>query len=235
MNTSKIKRNITGGLLCFTLFFSGESIAQKSKTSSKSKTTTAAAPVTPSYPENSLHKLWLENAMWTRMYVVSTASDLQDKSSIMNRLRKNAEDIAKETKKVQPGVDEGRFKSLLDSNAIGVTGLIFSANLGQGTEAYTVKQGLMKQVDQMASFLNSSNPNAFPLAETKVLFQGYLNEIHNQVMARASKSWEADIGAFDRVNEHAVKIADGLIKGVPAMAAATPPPATTPAPAKKGK
>lgn len=232
MNTSQFKRNISGGLLCLALVFSGESIAQKSKTSSKSKTTTGATTATPAHPENSLQKLWLENAMWTRMYVVSTAGELQDKSSILGRLRKNAEEISKETKKVQPSIDEGRFKTLLDSNVIGVTGLIFSANLGQGTEAYNVKQGMMKHVDQIATFLNTSNPNAFPVAETKLLFQGYLNEIHNQVMARASKSWDADIGAFDRINEYAVKISDALVKGVSATSSA---PTQGPAPAKKGK
>lgn len=235
MTTKIVKQGFFGAILCFSLLFTGEGMAQKASTTQKSTTqksssqksrttkgktaTTTQAPVAS--PESPMRKLWLENAMWTRMYLVNFNGE--DKASILGRLRKNVNEIALESKKAQAGIDDKRYASLLDSTVIGMTSLIFNANLGQGTEAYHVKEDLMKQVDQVADFLNKANPNAFPLAETKVLFQGYLNETHNQIMSRASKSWDADIGAFDRVNEFAVKIADATTKGITVSTTQAPP------------
>jgi hypothetical protein len=235
MITRIIKKGFTTAVLCFSLIFSADCYAQKPSTKSntkarttKGKTQTPPPPPAPA-PESPMRKLWLENAMWTRMYLVNFGGE--DKAAILTRLRKNVNEIALESKKTQPGIDDKRFASLLDSAVIGVTSLIFQANLGQGTEAYQAKENLMKQTNQLADFLNKANPNAFPLAETKVLFQGYLNETHNQIMSRASKSWEADIGAFDRVNDFAVRIADATTKGI----MVNPPPPPPAAPASPGK
>ena len=187
----------------------------KSKTTSKDASTTAPAPVVPT-KESVMRKLWSDNIVWTRQYMISEMSASADKDAIFNRLRQNSKDMAKAMKEQYPGLDEATLASMLDSTVLTMTTLIFQTNIGSGSngggDAYTTKEALMKHLDRMAAFLNTTNPG-WSLPELKLMLQGYLNETHNEILARKNKIWDADIAAYDRLNNHVMKIADAFATG----------------------
>jgi len=186
-----------------------------------------------------MKKLWIDNVMYTRMYLMNEGADNPDKSSILNKLRMGQKEIAKIAKSFHPGLDESKFSYMLDSTVLGLTVIIFKTNVGLTNDVFRVKEGLMKYSFEIAKYLNTVNSDLFPVDETKTMFQTYINETHNEILARNNKAYEADMAAFDRAYSSAVRIADGLIKGVPKgniqAEAQTPPPAPEPAPSKKGK
>jgi hypothetical protein len=160
-----------------------------------------------------MRKLWNDHIVWTRQYMISEMSGAADKDAIFNRLRQNAQDMAKAMKEAQPGVDDKVMASILDSTVLMMTKLIFETNLGSDrTGAYETKEALMKHLDRMALYLNSANPG-WSLPELKLMLQGYLNETHNEILARKNQIWEADIAAYDRLNNHVMKLADAFATG----------------------
>lgn len=163
--------------------------------------------------EASMRKLWNDHIVWTRQYMISEMNNLPDKEAVLTRLRANARSISEEMSELHPSVDEQTMVSMLDSTVLFVTKLIFETNVGgTRTGAYETKEVLMKLMDRMALYLNSVN-EGWKLPEMKMLLQGYLNETHNEILARKNQIWDADIAAYDRLNNHVLKIADAFASG----------------------
>lgn len=196
---------------------SNDALAQQKKSTKKTdknaQTTEApAAPATPS-KESVMRKLWNDHIVWTRQYMISEMNDSPDKGAIYAKLRENQREIAKEMKAQHPAVDEATLASMLDSTVLTMTRLIFETNLGgESGDAYKTKEHLMQQLDRIAGYLNSVNPG-WKLPEMKLMMQSYLNETHNQMLARKNRIWDADIAAYDRLNNHVMKMADAFATG----------------------
>lgn len=202
--------------------FAQQKKSTKSKTTDKTTETTTAAPVTPS-KESVMRKLWSDHIVWTRQYMISEMSSSADKEAIFNRLRQNSIDIAKAMKEQYPAIDDKALTGLLDSTVMTMTTLIFQTNTGsEGIGAYETKEALMKHLDRLAIFLNAAHPG-WSLPELKIMLQGYLNETHNEILARKNKIWEADIAAYDRLNNHVMKLADAFATGTITLDGGQPP------------
>lgn len=229
MNTteSKVKSALTRSMMLIMIFaasllMSTETMAQQKKSGTTKKTddknateAQASAAFVPG-KESVMRKLWNDHIVWTRQYIISEMAATADKDAIFNRLRQNSQEIAKAMKAQYPGIDEATLGTLLDSTVITMTTLIFQTNIGSGasggSDAYTTKEILMKHLDRMAVFLNAANPG-WSLPELKLMLQGYLNETHNEILARKNKIWDADIAAYDRLNNHVMKLADAFASG----------------------
>jgi hypothetical protein len=227
MTTRSQKSTLAKAMMLLMIFtaslFSADCMAQQKKTTTKGKTTdknaktdaATMAPVTPS-KESEMRKLWSDQIVWTRQYMISEMSATADKDAIFGRLRQNTKEMAKAMKDLYPGIDEATLATMLDSTVITMTTLIFQTNIGSGnnggSDAYSTKEALMKHLDKMAVFLNTANPG-WSLPQLKLMLQGYLNETHNEIMARKNKIWDADIAAYDRLNNHVMKLADAFATG----------------------
>lgn len=215
---SGLKSTITKGMLMLILFVGlagTECFAQQKKgTGKQGKNTETEQPAGFTVgKEASMRKLWNDHIVWTRQYMISEMNGLADKEAIMTRLRANARSISEELHELHPAVDEQAMVSILDSTVLFVTKLIFETNVGSTrTGAYETKEVLMKLMDRMAVYLNSVN-EGWKLPEMKMLLQGYLNETHNEILARKNQIWDADIAAYDRLHNHVLKIADAFASG----------------------
>lgn len=206
-------------LMIFVGLLGTDCLAQQKKSTSKSKTANSKTTETPAPTafapgkESGMRKLWNDHIVWTRQYMISEMSGAADKDAIFNRLRQNAQDMAKAMKETHPSIDDKVLGGILDSTVLMMTKLIFETNLGSDrTGAFETKEALMKHLDRTAQYLNTANPG-WSLAELKLMLQGYLNETHNEILARKNQIWDADIAAYDRLNNHVMKLADAFATG----------------------
>lgn len=66
---------------------------------------------------------------------------------------------------------------------------------------------------QIADFLSKANPN-WPKAALTDMMKKHLSTTTNEVVARLTKDWEADVRAFDEVYAHVLHMADALSEGI---------------------
>ncbi len=71
-----------------------------------------------------------------------------------------------------------------------------------------------QNADKIAEFLSSANPN-YSLNDLKDMLYQHLKYLTDQVVARLSNDWKADIDAYDKGEEHMIHFADGIIKQFP--------------------
>jgi hypothetical protein len=70
-----------------------------------------------------------------------------------------------------------------------------------------------KNADDMAEFIAKANPN-YNKKELKEALHMHLKMVTDTVVARLKKDWEADIQAFDKNEDHLIKLADTLADGI---------------------
>ena len=67
--------------------------------------------------------------------------------------------------------------------------------------------------EEIADFLNKANPN-WPRAALVEMMNKHLSTTADEVVARLTKNWDADIRAYDAVYEHILAMADALSDGI---------------------
>lgn len=72
---------------------------------------------------------------------------------------------------------------------------------------------LYRNADDIAKFLSDANPN-WSRKDLQDLLYTHLKFITDQATARIAKDWKADILAFDKGEDHIIKLADALAQGI---------------------
>lgn len=70
-----------------------------------------------------------------------------------------------------------------------------------------------RNADDIALFLSKANPN-WNNEELKSLLYKHLKLLTDEVVARLKKDWDAEILAFDKGEDHIIKLADALAEGI---------------------
>lgn len=82
-----------------------------------------------------------------------------------------------------------------------------------------------RNAEAIADFLAKANPN-WPRATLVNMMNVHLSTTTDEVVARLTKNWDADVRAFDKVYDHILTMADalsdGIIKHFPDKFAANP-------------
>ena len=73
---------------------------------------------------------------------------------------------------------------------------------------------LRGDLDEIATFLNGANPDAWKLAEMKSMLQSHLALTTQEVVARLQGKWNADVRAYDAIVKQALGMADMLSEGI---------------------
>ncbi|MDQ8738188.1 glycosyltransferase [Paenibacillus sp. LHD-38] len=149
-----------------------------------------ASPVAVKLKEDS-RKLWMEHALWTRNYIVSALSGLEDKDVMLKRLLKNQQDIGDSFKPFY-GEAVGNELTVLLQEHIAIAGKLVGA-LASGNQANAAKfnKEWHRNADDIAAFLSKKNPNWSEKALKDLLYV-HLQLLSEDVMARLQKNWDAD-------------------------------------------
>ena len=106
-----------------------------------------------------MRMLWEQHVAWTRMTINSIAENLPDLDFVTNRLLCNASDMAAALKTFYGEENASRFESLLRDLLVIAAELVKAAKAGDSQAAADAERRWYANVDEIAAFLNSINPN----------------------------------------------------------------------------
>lgn len=157
--------------------------------------------------------LWYQHGDWTHQYIVSAIAGLEGKELVLARLLQNQQDIGSAFKPYY-GDEVGNKLAALLTEHIQIAGKLLDALIaGNKAEADKQNKAWYRNADDIAKFWNGINPN-WTYPEMKQLWDTHLKLLTDQISARLTKNWAADISAYDKGQEHLMKIADVLSVGI---------------------
>ena len=171
-----------------------------------------------------MRKLWTDHVVWTRDYIVAATTDHPSAQAAANRLLRNQEDIGAAVAAYYGKPAGDQLTTLLKEHITIAVDIIKFAKAGDKTSQQQADAKWKKNGDEIAGFLAKANPN-WPRATLADMMSKHLTTTTEEVVARLTKDWAADVKAYDTVYEHILMmsdaLADGIIKQFPAKFAGT--------------
>lgn len=158
-------------------------------------------------------RLWIDHVYWTRGFIVSDLSVLRDRDDVLRRLLKNQEDIGNSIKPYYGEEAGNKLTALLKEHIIIAGQVIDAAKRNNKTDLDNNNKIWYKNADKIADFLSEANPN-YDNKQLKDMLHTHLKLVTDQVLARLSANWKADIDAFDKGENHMINFADVLTEGI---------------------
>ena len=178
-----------------------------------------AAPVAAQHSDKAtqlhqdMRKLWTDHTVWTRDYIVAAVDDRPDAQAAANRLMKNQEDIGNAVAAYYGDAAGQQLTSLLKQHIAIAVDLIKAAKAGdQAAQKQATDKWQQNAVD-IATFLSKANPN-WPDSVLVNMMKMHLATTTDEVVARLTHDWEADVRAYDAVYNHILMMADALSDGI---------------------
>ena len=160
-----------------------------------------------------MRKLWTDHVVWTRDYIVAAVGDQPDAKSAAARLLKNQEDIGQAVANVYGKEAGDKLTALLKEHITIAVDLIKFAKAGDKASQLQADAKWHKNGEDIADFLSNANPN-WPRATLVEMMNKHLATTTDEVVARLTRNWDADVKAFDAVYEHILAMSDALTDGI---------------------
>ena len=179
-------------------------------TATLNETTTT---VTISNFAETMRDLWVDHIVWTRQFIVDSASNLPSLNDTTNRLLKNQEDIGDAIKPYYGDEAGSQLTDLLKSHILIAADLVNAAKAGNDSAVADADERWSDNADEIAAFLADANPN-WNEEELSDMLHDHLNVTRAEAVARLTGDYAADIEAFDAVHAQAMHMADALSDGI---------------------
>ncbi|MGO4547716.1 glycosyltransferase [Paenibacillus sp. 2TAB23] len=163
--------------------------------------------------QQNLRKLWMDHVIWTRSYIVSALAGLMDQQDVLARLLQNQQDIGNAIKPYYGEEAGNKLAELLKEHILIAGKVVDAAKSGNQADLKKYNEEWHRNADDIAKFLSRANPNWSEKSFQDLLYT-HLQLLTDQVTARISKDWKADIIAFDKGEDHIIMLADALAEGI---------------------
>ena len=163
-----------------------------------------------------MRKLWEDHVTWTRLAVISLTTDAPDTQATVGRLLTNQTHIGNAIKPFYGKKTGNQLTALLKEHIAIAADLIAVARKGDTAAVASEQERWQTNADAIAAFLSSANPNWKPAA-TKTMMRSHLRLTTNEVVARLTNDWAADVRAYDRIHVQILHMADMLSDGLVAQ------------------
>lgn len=170
----------------------------------------------PKYQElrSAMRVLWSDHALWTRNVIINIVDGAPGTTEAVNRLLKNQEDIGDAIKPYYGNSGGDALTTLLKEHITTAADILVAAR-DDNTLAYdTALANWYVNGDAIATFLNTANPDNWPLAHWKTMMKTHLDLTLEEAVARLSGDYAADVLAYDKVYEELMLMADMLSEGI---------------------
>ncbi|MHA0856831.1 glycosyltransferase [Paenibacillus sp. CMAA1364] len=158
-------------------------------------------------------RLWIDHMVWTRNYMVSALSDMEDRNDVATRLLKNQKDIGNSFKPYYGEEIGNQLAELLREHILLAAKVLDAAKNNNPMDLEKYNKEWYSNADELAQFLSTMNPK-WSEKEIKKFFYTHLELITVEVSARIKKEWHADILAYDQGETHMIMFADLLSDGI---------------------
>jgi hypothetical protein len=163
---------------------------------------------------DAMRKLWEDHVTWTRVFIISAAADLPDKSAATNRLLQNQVDIGNGIKPYYGEAAGNQLAELLKDHILISADVVAAAKANDQVKLNDANARWSANADQLAAFLAKANPKNWPEAEMRQMLHDHLKLTTNEAVARLHGDWAGDIAAYDAVHQQTLQMADGLTTGI---------------------
>lgn len=209
-------QNILLLLLCLALF-SSPIVLEAKEGSGEVQQKDDLGPDKEKFRED-MRKLWTDQVVWTRNYIVSAVGGLPDQANVQARLQQNQLDMVHVLKTFYGEEAGNQMWKLLQDHFLIAGKMIEAAKSQNRLDVKTYSTDWYQNADDIANLLSGLNTN-WSLNELRDLLHTHLQLISDSVTARIDKEWDMDIAALDKgtdqITELADVLADGIIKQFP--------------------
>lgn len=160
-----------------------------------------------------MDKQWVDHVVWTRLYIVSALSNLDDKQQVLDRLLRNQQDIGDAFKPYYGDVAGNKIAELLREHIVLAGQIVEAAKSGNQSQVEQLNKKWMSNADDIAKYWSSLNPN-YSYKKLQEMMQQHLKFIGDDLSARLKKDWNASVVAFDQGLNHMIMLADILSAGI---------------------
>jgi hypothetical protein len=160
-----------------------------------------------------MRKLWTDHVVWTRDYIVAAVDDRPDAQAAAARLMKNQEDIGAAVGSIYGKAAGDKLTTLLKEHIAIAVDIIKAAKAGDKASQQQADAKWHRNGEAIADFLSGANPN-WPRATLAQMMNMHLATTTDEVVARLTKNWDADVKAFDVVYNHILAMSDALTDGI---------------------
>jgi hypothetical protein len=161
-----------------------------------------------------MRRLWEEHVMWTRLAVISLTTKSPDTSATVARLLKNQTDIGNAIKPYYGAAAGKQLTALLREHILIAADLIAAALDGDTAAVSDQQTRWTANADKIASLLNRANSHFWKLAPMKAMLHDHLRLTTDEVVARLTQNWAADVRAYDKIHRQGLHMADMLSAGI---------------------
>ena len=139
--------------------------------------------------------------------------DQPDAQAAAARLMKNQEDIGAAVANYYGKPAGDQLTALLKEHISIAVDIIKFAKAGDKSSQQQADAKWRRNGEQIADFLSKANPN-WPRATLVDMMNKHLSTTTDEVVARLTKNWDADVKAFDAVYDHILAMSDALSDGI---------------------
>lgn len=160
-----------------------------------------------------MRKLWTQHVYWTRLFIISTLSNLGDLEVVTNRLLCNPKDFEMLLKPIYGAKKSTEFEKLLTEHLMIGGDLVNAAKANEAEKANILRKKWYENADELAVFLSSINSCQKREKWQRMLYS-HLAMIEKEVELRLKGDYREDIKNFDNIENEALKMADYMFCGV---------------------
>ena len=161
-----------------------------------------------------MRRLWEDHVTWTRLAVISLTTGSADTQATVGRLLRNQTDIGNAVKPFYGKAAGNRLTALLKDHIVVAADVIAAAKAGDQAKLAAEQARWQRNANDIATLLNRANPRSWKLGEMKAMLREHLRLTTNEVVARLTANWKADVAAYDRIHVQALGMADMLSDGI---------------------
>jgi hypothetical protein len=172
---------------------------------------------------DAMRKLWEDHITWTRMFIVSKATladDLPDIGPTVDRLLQNQADIGNAIAPFYGADAAAALTNLLNVHILTAADVLTAAKAGDTDALNAALAAWYANAHDIAVFLNSANPNNWPLDDLDAMMREHLDLTLAEAVARLEERYADDIALYEQVHlqilEMADMLSDGIIRQFPA-------------------
>ena len=162
---------------------------------------------------NGMRKLWTDHTVWTRCYIIESLGNSSAAGPAATRLLQNQDDIGNAIKPVYGDPAGTQLTALLKQHILIAVNIIDDVKAGNSTAQASDETLWTRNADQIAAFLANANPN-WPLPALEEAMHMHLSTTKNELVARYTGNYQADVTAYDAVYNHILTMADTLSSGI---------------------
>lgn len=167
---------------------------------------------------DAMRKLWEDHITWTRMVIVDFLADpngtLPDTQASVDRLLQNQVDIGNAIKPFYGDEAGNHLTDLLTQHILIAAEILQDAKAGDTAALNDAVARWYANADEIAAFLNSLNPEFWPLDQMQEMMRMHLDLTLQEAVTYLHGDYAGSVAAYEQVHLEILEMADMLSTGI---------------------